>query len=154
MPGETPPSARLPWPDYFMGIARLAAERSTCLRRKVGAVAVLDKRILATGYNGAPAGMRDCLELGCLRAELGIKSGERHEMCRGLHAEQNVIIQAAIHGISLRGAELYCTNQPCAICSKMIINCGFSAVRFAEPYPDPFAESLLRESGLDFQRLA
>ena len=131
-----------------MGITRLVAERSTCIRRKVGAVAVLNKRILATGYNGAPSGMADCLTKGCLRAELGIKSGERHEICRGLHAEQNVIIQAAIHGIPLRKAELYCTNQPCAICSKMIINCGFSFVHYAEPYPDPFAEAMLREAGI------
>ena len=138
----------MPWPEYFMAITRLVAERSTCLRRKVGAVAVRDKRILATGYNGAPTGMSDCLERGCLRKALGVNSGERHEICRGLHAEQNVIIQAAVHGISLQGATLYCTNQPCAICSKMLINCGFSHIFYAEPYPDAFAEDLLREAGL------
>ena len=104
---------RVSWPQYFMRIAHLVAERSTCLRRRVGAVAVKDKRILATGYNGAPAGIPHCLEIGCLRQQLGIPSGQRHEICRGLHAEQNVIIQAAVHGISLAGSELYCTTRPC-----------------------------------------
>lgn len=131
-----------------MQITRLVSQRSTCLRRKVGAIAVLNKRILATGYNGAPAGMRDCLETGCLRQQLGIPSGQRHEICRGLHAEQNVIIQAAVHGISLAGAEIYCTHQPCLICTKMIINCGISAVYYAEPYPDALAETMLREAGI------
>ncbi|MCL1915314.1 MAG: cytidine/deoxycytidylate deaminase family protein [Desulfovibrionaceae bacterium] len=154
MPGEEGRSGRLPWPEYFMGITRMAAERSTCLRRKVGAIAVRDKRILATGYNGAPAGLADCLDLGCLRQSLGIKSGERHEMCRGLHAEQNVIIQAAVHGISLRGADLYCSNQPCSICSKMIINCGFKVIYYADPYPDAFAETLLREAGIPLEPLS
>lgn len=136
-----------------MGITSLVAERSTCVRRKVGAIAVKDKRILATGYNGAPAGMADCLETGCLRAQLGVKSGERHELCRGLHAEQNVIIQAAIHGISIQGAEIYCTHQPCLICTKMLINCGVSKVYFANPYPDEMAENFLRESGVDYMLL-
>ncbi|MDL2272560.1 cytidine/deoxycytidylate deaminase family protein [Desulfovibrio sp. OttesenSCG-928-I05] len=138
--------SRMPWPLYFMQITRLVSRRSTCLRRKVGAIAVLNKRILATGYNGAPAGMRDCLETGCLRQELGIPSGQRHEICRGLHAEQNVIIQAAVHGISLDGAEIYCTHQPCLICTKMLINCGITAVHYAEPYPDELAESMLNEA--------
>ncbi len=146
--------ARLPWPQYFMGITRLVAERSTCLRRKVGAIAVKDKRILATGYNGAPSGMADCLEIGCLREQMGIPSGERHELCRGLHAEQNVIIQAAVHGIALKGAELYCTHQPCLICTKMLINCGIAAVYFLNPYPDPMAEALFAESGIRFEQLA
>lgn len=145
---------RMSWPDYFMAITRLVAERSTCTRRKVGAIAVKDKRILATGYNGAPAGMADCFEVGCIRNALGIKSGERHELCRGLHAEQNVIVQAAVHGISLKGAEIYCTHQPCLICSKMLINTGVSAIRYAEPYPDTYAESLLKESGIPFERIA
>ena len=105
-----------------MEIAFLVAERSTCLRRKVGAVAVKDKRILATGYNGAPTGLSHCLETGCLRESIGVPSGERHELCRGLHAEQNVIIQAAVHGIPLSGADFYCTDQPCLICAKMLIN--------------------------------
>lgn len=138
--------SRMPWPQYFMQIARLVAQRSTCLRREVGAIAVKDKRVLATGYNGAPAGMTDCLEKGCLRQEMGIPSGQRHEICSGLHAEQNTIIQAAVHGISLKGAEIYCTHQPCLICTKMIINTGIIAVYFADPYPDALAESMLREA--------
>lgn len=136
-----------------MQITRLVAERSTCLRRKVGAVAVKDKRILATGYNGAPANMRDCLEKGCLRQELGIPSGQRHEICSGLHAEQNIIIQAAVHGISIKGAEIYCTHQPCFICTKMLINCGVSAVYFAEPYPDALGEAMLKEAGIPYAKL-
>lgn len=150
LPGNCAKPGRMAWPDYFMAITRLVAERSTCTRRKVGAIAVKDRRILATGYNGAPAGMADCFEVGCIRTELGIKSGERHELCRGLHAEQNVIVQAAVHGISLKGAELYCTHQPCLICSKMLINTGISAIYYGEPYPDKYAESLLKESGIPF----
>lgn len=139
---------RMPWPHYFMQITRLVAQRSTCLRRKVGALAVSKRRILATGYNGAPAGIRDCFETGCLREQLGIPSGQRHEICRGLHAEQNVIIQAAVHGVSLAGAEVYCTHQPCLICTKMLINCGISAVYYAESYPDQLAADMLKESGI------
>lgn len=139
---------RMTWPEYFMSIAHLVAERSTCLRRAVGAVAVKDKRILATGYNGAPAGTPHCLEAGCLREQLRIPSGERHELCRGLHAEQNVIIQAAIHGISLVGAEVYCTTQPCLICSKMLINCGITVIRYAVAYPDELAVRILAEAGV------
>jgi len=129
-----------------MSIAHLVAERSTCLRRRVGAIAVLDKRILATGYNGVPAGVAHCSEKGCLRDQLHIPSGERHELCRGLHAEQNVIIQAAVHGISLKGAELYCTTMPCLICSKMLINCGITHIYFTQGYPDPYAEAMLAEA--------
>ena len=140
--------SRMPWPLYFMQIARLVSQRSTCLRRKVGAIAVLNKRILATGYNGSPAGMRDCMDTGCLRQEMGIPSGQRHEICRGLHAEQNVIIQASVHGVSLAGAEIYCTPQPCLICTKMIINCGIVAVHYIESYPDELAENMLNEAGI------
>ena len=143
--------SRMPWPLYFMQITRLVAQRATCLRRKVGAIAVKDKRILSTGYNGAPAGVTDCLEKGCLRQELGIPSGQRHEVCSGLHAEQNTIIQAAIHGISLKGSAIYCTHQPCFICTKMLINCGITAVYFAEPYPDSMGEAMLREAGIPFE---
>lgn len=139
---------RLPWPQYFMRITRLVAERSTCVRRKVGAIAVKDKRILATGYNGAPRHMRDCLETGCIREELGIPSGQRHELCRGLHAEQNVLVQAAVHGISIEGAIIYCTHQPCLICAKLLINCGVSAVYFDSPYPDPMSEAMFQEAGI------
>ncbi len=113
---------RLDVDDYFLKIASVVAERSTCRRHHVGAVAVRDKHILATGYNGAPSGAKDCLELGCLRDELGIPSGERHEICRGVHAEQNVIIQAALHGLSLEGSTIYCTHTSCVLCAKMLVN--------------------------------
>lgn len=145
--------SRMAWPDYFMSITHLVAERSTCLRRRVGAIAVKDKRILATGYNGAPSKVPHCLEVGCLREQLGIPSGQRHEICRGLHAEQNVIIQAATHGISLAGSELYCTHQPCLICSKMIINCGIDTIWYAAEYPDELAERMLAEAGVTLARL-
>lgn len=145
---------RLPWPEYFMSITRLVSCRSTCTRRRVGAVAVKDKRILATGYNGAPAGTPHCLEVGCLRQELGIPSGQRHEICRGLHAEQNVIIQAAVHGINISGATLYCTTHPCVLCAKMLINCGISRIFYAEDYPDELAATMLREAGIPVERLA
>ena len=144
---------RAPWWRYFMDITCLVAQRSTCLRRKVGAIAVKDKRILATGYNGAPAGVPHCLEAGCLRDQLGIPSGQRHEICRGLHAEQNVIVQAAVHGISLKGAEIYCTHQPCLICTKMLINCGITKVYFLEAYPDELAAAMIREAGIPFEVL-
>ena len=139
---------RLPWPEYFMRIAHVVAERSTCLRRKVGAVAVIDKRILATGYNGTPADLPHCEDVGCLRAQLNVPSGERHELCRALHAEQNLIIQSALHGISLKGAEIYCTTKPCFICTKMLINCQVSAIYYAEDYPDQFSDEMLKESGV------
>ncbi len=139
---------RVAWPDYFMNITHLVAERSTCLRRHVGAIAVKDKRILATGYNGAPSNVAHCLTVGCLREQLEVPSGQRHEICRGLHAEQNVIVQAAVHGISLNGAELYCTHQPCIICSKMLINCGVNKIWYALGYPDPLALQLLEEAGI------
>ncbi len=144
---------RLPWPEYFMRIAFLVAERSTCLRRKVGAIAVKEKRILATGYNGAPAGTAHCLDIGCLREKLGIPSGQRHELCRGLHAEQNVIIQAATHGVSIAGADLYCTTQPCIICTKMLINCGVKNIHYAEGYPDELSRDMLKEAGVNFDTL-
>lgn len=134
-----------------MEIAFVVAERSTCLRRKVGAVAVKDKRILATGYNGAPSGLAHCLEVGCLREKIGVPSGQRHELCRGLHAEQNVIIQAAVHGIPLSGADLYCTDQPCLICSKMLINCNIRKIFFAQGYPDSLAMDLLNESQTSYE---
>ena len=146
-------TSRVPWPEYFMRIAFLVAERSTCLRRKVGAVAVKDKRILATGYNGAPSGLEHCLQIGCLREHLGVPSGQRHELCRGLHAEQNVIIQAAVHGIPLHGAEIYCTNQPCLICSKMLINTKIQAIIFSRGYPDELACRLLSEGKISYRRL-
>ena len=136
------------WNAYFMSMALHVSQRSTCSRRKVGAIAVKDKRILATGYNGAPQRLKDCLSLGCLRQQLGIPSGERHELCRGIHAEQNVIIQAAIHGIRLDGADLFCTNQPCFICTKMIINCGIKSVYYTDPYPDAQSQEMFQEAGV------
>ena len=145
--------SRLSWPDYFMRIAHLVAERSTCTRRRVGAIAVMDKRILATGYNGVPQGIEHCAVTGCLRDKLRVPSGERHELCRGLHAEQNVIIQAAVHGISLKGAEIYCTTQPCSICTKMLINCGISHIYYAQGYPDLMTTELLNEAHLPCTRL-
>jgi dCMP deaminase len=129
-----------------MEIAELVSSRSTCLRRQVGAVLVRDKQIIATGYNGAPRGVSHCLEVGCLREQLGIPSGERHEMCRGTHAEQNAIIQAAIHGVSTDGATLYCTHQPCILCAKMLINAGVRQVIFQGDYPDELALELMNEA--------
>ncbi|MFW5735000.1 MAG: deoxycytidylate deaminase [Oceanidesulfovibrio sp.] len=145
--------ARLPWPQYFLRICFLVAERSTCVRRKVGAVAVRDKRILATGYNGAPSNVAHCLDIGCLREQLGVPSGQRHEICRGLHAEQNVIIQAAVHGVSIKDSDIYCTTQPCLICSKMLANCGVKNIFYAESYPDELAEGMLGEAGIRFERM-
>jgi dCMP deaminase len=141
------------WDEYFMSIAELISKRSTCLRRGVGAVLVRDRRILATGYNGAPSGMRHCLEIGCLREQLNVPSGERHELCRGLHAEQNAIIQAALHGVSVNGSTLYCTNHPCIICSKMMINAGIVHVIVRENYRDDLAEEMLKEAGIGVSQL-
>ena len=142
-------SERPSWDEYFMGIAELTKKRSTCLRRNVGAVIVQDKHIIATGYNGAPRGIDHCAERnGCLRQELGIPSGERHELCRALHAEQNAIIQAASFGHSVEGATIYITHSPCAICSKMIINVGIKKIFVGEQYPDDFATEILSEAGL------
>jgi len=148
-----PSPGRPSWEQYFMDIVEIVSRRSTCLRRKVGAILVRDKRILATGYNGAPTGLRHCLERGCLRDELQIPSGERHELCRGLHAEQNAIIQAALHGVSVRGAVLYCTNHPCIICSKMIVNSGITGIVFREGYSDRLSEEILREAAIPVRKL-
>ncbi len=129
-------SDRPSWNEYFMGICDLVATRSTCTRRKVGAVLVKDKRILCSGYNGAPSKVPHCKETGCLRAQLNVPSGEKHELCRGVHAEQNAIVQAALHGIQVDGSILYCTNQPCSICAKMIINAGIKTVYYKDGYDD------------------
>ena len=128
------------WDEYFMAITHLVARRSTCLRRSVGAIAVKDKRILATGYNGAPSGLKHCKEVGCLREEEDVPSGLRPELCRGIHAEQNVIIQAAYHGISIEDSVLYCTNKPCVTCTKMLINAGIEKIYYEEGYPDKLVE--------------
>ncbi|MBM4338547.1 MAG: cytidine deaminase [Deltaproteobacteria bacterium] len=135
-----------------MDITHLVAKRSTCLRRQVGAILVKDKKILATGYNGAPSRTDHCLDIGCLREKLKIPSGERHELCRGLHGEQNAIIQAAYHGVEIRGATLYCTNHPCIICSKMIINSGIEKIIYEEGYADDLAKVMLKESGVTVQQ--
>jgi dCMP deaminase len=140
------PDKRPSWDEYFLGIADLVALRSTCLRRKVGALVVKDRRILATGYNGTPSGIRPCSEVGCLRTKMKIPSGERHELCRGLHAEQNVLLQASLHGVSLKESVMYVTNQPCIICAKMIINAGIKEVVMADHYPDKMALSFLKEA--------
>lgn len=153
MEGKINSVERVSWPEYFMSIAFLVSERSTCIRRKVGAVAVKEKRILATGYNGAPGGASHCLETGCLRQKLGIPSGQRHEICRGLHAEQNVIIQAAMYGIDIGESDLYCTNYPCAQCAKMLINCKTRHIYYADAYPDELAAAMLREAGIPTVRL-
>ncbi len=135
--------------SYFMEIARVVATRSTCLRQKVGAVIVKDKRILATGYNGAPAGLPHCEEVGCLREKLNVPSGERHELCRAVHAEQNAIIQAAVHGVSIAGGTLYTTHQPCIMCAKMIINAGIKRVVYGKKYADERGLEFLREAGIE-----
>ena len=137
------------WETYFMNITNLVAERSTCLRRAVGAVLVKDKRILSTGYNGAPANLKHCLEVGCLREQMGIESGKMHELCRGIHAEQNAIIQAAYHGVSVKGATIYCTNQPCSICARMIINAGIVKIYYQSGYADPLSKELLGEANIE-----
>jgi dCMP deaminase len=145
--------SRPTWEEYFMEITRLVAKRATCLRRQVGAVLVMDKRLLATGYNGAPSGLAHCLEVGCLREEKQIPSGERHELCRGLHAEQNVIIQAAFHGIRIQGSTLYCTNLPCAICTKMLINAGIKEIIYEGGYGDTLSREMLLEAGIPARQL-
>lgn len=140
------------WDEYFLGIVELIKERSTCLRRQVGAVVVKDKRILTTGYNGAPAGCRHCEEVGCLRQSLNVPSGERHELCRAAHAEQNAIAQAAMYGVSINGGTIYVTAQPCVICTKLIINSGIKRVVYKGDYPDALSLQLLDEAGIEVVR--
>lgn len=137
------------WDQYFMDITRLVATRSSCLRRQVGAILVKDRNILATGYNGVPTGISHCAAVGCLRAKLNVPSGERHELCRGLHAEQNAIIQAAKHGTSIDHSVLYCTTMPCVICTKMLINAGITKVVYGEGYADELAKQMITESGIE-----
>lgn len=142
------------WDEYFLQLARVVSKRSTCLRRQVGAVIVKDKRILATGYNGAPSGLPHCEDIGCLRERMGIASGERQELCRGLHAEQNAIIQASFYGFSVRGSTLYSTTAPCVTCAKMIINAGIERVVFVGDYPDEMSRELLKEAGVNLDKIA
>ncbi len=141
------------WDEYFMEMAEVAEKRSTCTRRRVGALIVKDNRIMATGYNGVPTGIRHCSERGCLREELQVPSGQRHELCRGLHAEQNAIIQAAHLGQSIAGGTLYCTTQPCVICAKMIINAGIKRIVVRQGYPDELAVEMLSEAGLNIETM-
>jgi len=136
-----------------MSIAELVSKRSTCLRRKVGAVLVKEKRVLTTGYNGAPRGLEHCLELGCLREKLKIPSGERIEICRGVHAEQNALVQAASFGVNVAGATLYCTNQPCITCAKLLINAGIREIYVKNSYPDKLARAMLAEAGIKVKRI-
>jgi len=138
---------------YFAEIADLVSSRSTCLRNQVGAVIVKESQILSTGYNGAPKNLPHCSEVGCLRDQMEVKSGERHELCRGLHAEQNAIIQAAYHGTSVKGAKMYCTTLPCSICTKMIINAGILEVIYNEEYDDELAAQLVKESSLILRKV-
>lgn len=141
------------WDSYFLEIARVVSTRSTCLRRRVGAVAVKNRQILATGYNGAPTGLPHCEETGCRREELGVPSGERQELCRGLHAEQNCIIQAALNGVRLKGCIFYTTHQPCVICAKMIVNAGAEKVVTSGEYPDSLSLEILSEAGIELLRI-
>ena len=141
------------WNDYFMEIAYVVSKRSTCIRRQVGAVVVKDRRILATGYNGAPTGVKHCDKTGCLRQELKIPSGERHEICRAVHAEQNAITQAALHGVSVNGADMYVTVTPCFICGKIIVNAGIKKVYIDGDYPDDKTLELFEEAGVVIEKL-
>jgi len=140
--------ARPSWNQYFIDITKEVAKRTTCKRRAVGAIIVKDKRILSTGYNGAPSGLEHCLDTGCLREQKNVPSGERHEMCRGLHAEQNAIIQAAFHGISINNSILYSTTKPCSICTKMIINAGIKKIIYLGGYADNLSETMLKQAGI------
>lgn len=142
---------RINWDDYFMEIAGVVAKRSTCLRRQVGAVLVKDKHILATGYNGAPKGLKHCSDTGCMRQD--IPSGERHELCRAIHAEQNAIVQAARHGVKIDSCTLYCTLAPCSLCAKMLINAGVKRIVYADGYPDDRAMEFFKEANVTVERV-
>ena len=139
--------------EYFMEMAYIVSKRSTCIRRKVGAILVKDKHILSTGYNGAPKGHKHCSIEGCLREKNNVPSGERHEICRGLHAEQNVIIQASVFGVPIKNSILYCTNTPCIVCAKMLINAGIKEIVFSGEYPDYLAKQMLNESNIKLRKI-
>lgn len=136
------------WDQYFVDITQVVASRSTCCRRHVGAVIVKERRLLTSGYNGAPRGLAHCQEVGCLREKLGIPSGERHELCRGTHAEQNAIVQAAVYGVAIDGGTLYCTHHPCSGCTKLLINAGIVRIVYLNGYPDELSAALLAEAGV------
>jgi dCMP deaminase len=151
--GEGPPARRPSWDEYFCEICDVVARRSTCLRRHVGAILVRDRRILATGYNGPPRGLKHCAELGgCYRERMGVPSGQRQELCRALHAEQNAIIQAALHGVETTGSTMYVTNFPCSLCAKMLINAGVVRIVYRGDYPDELAAEMLAEAGVQVVR--
>lgn len=141
------------WDSYFMSMAVMVSRRSTCLRRHVGAVIVKDKRLLATGYNGAPSGLPHCLEVGCLRDQMKIPSGERHELCRAIHAEQNALVQAAAFGVSVKGAKIYSTTYPCSLCAKMLINAGIEEIIVMDGYPDAMASEMLQQAGIEVRKV-
>jgi len=142
------------WDEYFLKMAYLVAERSTCKRHHVGAVIVRDRHILTTGYNGAASGVKDCLELECLRDERGIPSGERHEICRAIHAEQNAIIQAGLHGIDVPGSVLYCTHSPCILCAKIIVNSKITQFITSGKYIDTAFRPLFKEAGVKYRNIS
>lgn len=144
---------RISWDEYFLKMTFLVAERSTCRRHHVGAIIVRDRRVLTTGYNGAPSGCKDCLELGCLREQLGIPSGQRHEICRAVHAEQNAIVQAAMYGIDISGSTMYCTHSPCIICAKMIVNAKIKRFVTCQDYTDESFKTLFEEAKVEFVKL-
>ncbi len=146
-------SPRISWDEYFMKIAMIVAERSTCRRHHVGAVIVKNKRILTTGYNGAAAGIDDCIGLGCMRDEKDIPSGKNHECCRAIHAEQNAIIQAGLHGVNIEGSSIYCTHSPCILCAKMLINAGIKKFITYGDYPDQDAKILLKQANIEFVKV-
>ena len=137
------------WDEYFIELLEITKKRSTCIRRKVAAIIVKDRQIISTGYNGAPRGVAHCEDVGCLREQMNIPSGERHELCRGTHAEQNAIIQAAVHGVSIADSEIYITHSPCVLCSKMLINAGVKKITFCGEYPDELSMQLLGEAGVE-----
>ncbi|MBU3912371.1 MAG: dCMP deaminase family protein [Candidatus Omnitrophica bacterium] len=146
-------SKRPDWDEYFLKLSYLVAERSTCVRHHVGAVIVRDKRILTAGYNGAASGVKDCLQLGCMRNEKGIPSGERHEICRAIHAEQNAIIQAGLHGINIADSTVYCTHSPCILCAKMIVNCKIKKFVTSGKYSDNSFRQLFKEAAVEFKTI-
>lgn len=142
------------WDTYFLMTAIIASTRSTCLRRKVGAVITLQNHVLSTGYNGSPHGTRHCIDVGCMREKFGIPSGERHEMCRGSHAEMNAISQASKMGIKTDGATIFCTHEPCSFCTKAIINAGIKEIVYFNPYPDELAQQIRAEAGIAVRQLS
>ena len=139
--------------EYFMKIAHIVSSRSTCLRRMVGAVIAKENHILSTGYNGAPKGFKHCEEIGCIRKEMNVPEGQRHELCRGLHAEQNAIVQAAVFGVSIKKATIYTTHFPCSVCSKMIVNAEIKEVIYVSYYDDDLSQKILEESNIKVRKL-